>query len=375
LGYILKRSHDVFRHDRLGDIARPSMNNGACYLRSRWSGRIPRLKELAEVLGRRTGGLPLFLTTVVDELMRRRILEGTDATGFAPTDLQAIANVIPTGVRQFIEHRFEQLSGEDQEILETAGVAGDPFSLTAVVAALSLPEERVEARCAAWAWEGQFVSAGGTVGWPDGTLAARYRFRHALFQEVVYALTSPERRARLHQRIGSRLEGAYGKGAATIAAELAMHFEQGRDGRRAVAYLGQAARNALQRSAYSEARGRLTGGLGLLENLRQGRERLRQELELSLLLGQVLMTTKGWGDEEVGRVYARSHELCEQLGDTSRLLQATWGLIAVSLVRADLRKAQALSRDLLGLAKKRRDLVYQVLAHTELGGTGFGRRR
>ena len=43
------------------------------------------------------------------------------------------------------------------------------------------------------------------------------------------------------------------------------------------------------------------------------------------------MTTKGWGDEEVERVYARSRELCEQLGDAPRLLQATWGLIVVSV--------------------------------------------
>ena len=228
-------------------------------------GPVPRLKELAEVLGRRTGGLPLFVTTVVDELMRRRVLDGTDAAGFAPTDLQAIENVIPTGVRQFIEHRFEQLSGEDQAILEAASVAGDPFSVAAVAAATSLPEERVEARCAAWAREGQFLTADGTVAWPDGTLAARYRFRHALFQEVVYARISPERRARLHRQIGDRLESAYGKRAAAIAAELAMHFEQGRDPRRAVSYLEQAARNALQRSAYSEARRHLTRGLGVLE--------------------------------------------------------------------------------------------------------------
>jgi hypothetical protein len=42
-------------------------------------------------------GHPLFLTTIVDELMRLRILESADT--------HAISKVIPTSVRQFIEHR------------------------------------------------------------------------------------------------------------------------------------------------------------------------------------------------------------------------------------------------------------------------------
>jgi predicted ATPase len=89
-------------------------------------GHIPRLKEDAEVLYRRTGGHPLFLTTIVDELVRQRALERADTRGFAGS--QAIANMIPTSVRQFIEHRFEQLSSEEQAILEAASVAGDQFS-------------------------------------------------------------------------------------------------------------------------------------------------------------------------------------------------------------------------------------------------------
>src|SRR5262245_36648583 len=95
-------------------------------------GQTPRLKEDAEVLHRRTGGHPLFFTTIVDELMRRRLIEDADAPGPVETDLYAIANVIPTSVRQFIEHRFEKLSCEEQAMLEAASVAGNPFSAAAV---------------------------------------------------------------------------------------------------------------------------------------------------------------------------------------------------------------------------------------------------
>jgi DNA-binding winged helix-turn-helix (wHTH) protein/predicted ATPase len=332
------------------------------YLRQRF-GSIPSLHELAEVLRRRTGGHPLFLTAIVDELLLRPNPESADLT--------AMANVIPAGVRQFIERRFEQLSGEEQEILAAASVAGDPFSVAAVAAATAVTDERIEACCAAWAREGRFLAADDAMTWPDGTLAAGYRFRHALYQEVVYAGISPEQRARLHRAVGDRLESAYRKRVATVAAELAMHFEQGRAPRRAVAYLEQAARNALDRSAYSEARRHIEHGRKLLNALPEGRQRLRRELELLLLLGRVLAATKGWAVEEVESVFLRARKLCEELYDTHRLLQALWGLIGVTFVGAEFRKAQALGREVLGLANKRNDPIYGILGHMEVGGTEF----
>ena len=333
--------------------------------------RIHRLNEVAETLHRRTGGHPLFLTTIVNELMRQKIVGSADASGFAGADLGAIANVIPASVRRFIEHRFEELSSEEQAILEAASVAGHSFSVAAVVAATSFAEEKIEARCAAWAREGQFLTAEGVASWPDGTLAARYGFRHDLFREVVYARVSPERRAYLHRQIGGRLEKAYGKRAATIAAELAMRFDRGRDPQRATLYLEQAARNAIQRSAYSEAGRHLTRGQELLEAIPEGRVRLRLELKLSLLLGHALKTTKGWAVEDVERHYERARELSVKLKDTSGLFEALWGLIGVCCVRAEFRKTQSLARDALALAEKRQDPLSRISGHMELGGLAF----
>jgi DNA-binding winged helix-turn-helix (wHTH) protein/predicted ATPase len=332
------------------------------YVRQR-CGEIQQMQKLAEVLHRRTGGHPLFLSAIVDELLRQANPDNAD--------LIAVANVTPASVRQFIERRFEQLSGEDQEILSAAGVAGDPFTVAAVAAATAITEERIEARCAAWAREGRFLTADGTTSWPDGTLSACYRFRHALYPEVVYAGISPERRAQLHRRVGNRLEEAYRERLAPVAAELAMHFRYGRDPSRALFHLLQAARNALDRSAYAEARQHLQSAQEVLPALPEGRERLSRELEILLLLGRVLMTTRGWGREEVESVYLRARELCEQLDDKPHLLQTLWGMICVTFVRAEMRKTQSLGREVLGLAKKLRDPAFAILGHMELAGTAF----
>jgi predicted ATPase len=93
---------------------------------------------------------------------------------------------------------------------------------------------------------GQFIQGRETVQWPDGTITARYGFVHALYQEVLYNRLTPGKRAQLHLRIGECLEQVYGERTRELATELALHFEQGRDRRRAITYLQQAAETAMR---------------------------------------------------------------------------------------------------------------------------------
>ena len=67
----------------------------------------------------------------------------------------------------------------------------------------------VEQRCAALVSRMAFLQDAGDAEWPDGTVAARFRFQHALYWESVYGRLTAARRARIHQRIGEREEAAY----------------------------------------------------------------------------------------------------------------------------------------------------------------------
>jgi predicted ATPase len=323
---------------------------------------------LVDLLHQRTGGHPLFVTSLIDELVQAR---SASPAGTQCLDVAALTRTIPLNVRQFLEHRFERLSEEDQTILEAASVTGNPFSVAAVAAATSLSEDRIEARCAAWTRNHRMLDEDGIARLPDGTLEARYRFRHDLFQETAYARISPGRRARLHQLIGRRLELAYGRHAASMAVELAVHFEQGRVWDKALSYLEHAARNAVRRSAYSEADQHLVRALKIVERLPDDRAHLRREATLSLLLAQVRETTKGWGAEEVAQAYSRARELSRALRDEPLKLQSTWGLVAGCVVRAELGKTRDLSRDMLKLAARRKDSHFMMAAHCELGGTAL----
>jgi adenylate cyclase len=119
--------------------------------------------------------------------------------------------------------------------------------------------------------------------------------------------------------------GAFGPRAGEIAAELAVHFAQGRDYDRAVPYLQHAAEVAAQRQAHREAIAYVRRALGLLHAMAETPPRLRRELALQVVLGPALMVTQGFAAPEVADTYGRARQLCEHLGETA-LLGSLWAV-------------------------------------------------
>ena len=314
------------------------------------------LRKLARLIHRRTEGNPLFMVTITDDLLARGRLEHPEIE----------VNTPPT-LRQMIERQFDHLAPAERQVLEVASASGVEFSAAAVAAGVEDNIAEIETRCADLARRGQFVRTSGVAEWPDGTVAARYSFLHALYQEVVYERVAVSRRSALHQRIGERLEIAYKERAREVAAELAVHFEQGRDYRKAVRYLEQAGGNAARRSAHQEAINHLTKGLELLKTLPDTVERTRQELSLQIALGAPLIVTRGYGASEVGQVYSRARELCRQLGELPQLFPALYGLAAFYVLRGELERAYELKEQLLRLAQNTTDSAFLVMAHRAVG--------
>src|SRR5262249_38893673 len=145
--------------------------------------------------------------------------------------------------------------------------AGAEFAAPAVAAALEADPLAIEETCETLARRGQFLAAAEARDLPDGTPLGRYEFTHSLYQHVLYDRVPPARRARLHRDIGSWTEQAYGPHASDVAAGLAVHFEQAREERRAIAHLRNAAENELRRQANREALGHPERALRLLDRL------------------------------------------------------------------------------------------------------------
>ena len=138
-----------------------------------------------------------------------------------------------------------------------------------------------------------------------------------------------------------------------------MHFERGRDYKRAAKYFQQAADNAIRRFAYQEAVGLSRRGLELLGKLPDTLDRAKQELCLQLTLGVPLVATEGYAAPDVGRVYMRARELCQQFGDTPDVSEVLWGLWTFYTLRAELGTAREIAEEFLRLAER---LPYPGLA-------------
>jgi DNA-binding winged helix-turn-helix (wHTH) protein/predicted ATPase len=326
----------------------------AAYLTQRGAGAAVPV-ELVRVLTQRTDGHPLFLVTVVDDLVRQGRLQVAPA-GWVPVGgLDAVTGGVPQSIRHVLEHQVAQLPLADQELLAVASVAGVEFAVAAVAAGVQQAGEDVEVQCDALARRYQLVQARGTAVWPDGTVTARYGFRHALYQELLYERIPVSRRARWHHQIGMRLEEAFGPRAGEAAAELAVHFVHGRDDHRAVQYLQRAAETAVQRHAHREAIGYLTRALDLLKTQLDTPERAQWELTLLLALGPVVIAAKGYAAADVERVYSRAWQLCQHLGETSQLFQVLVGLRKFYQVRAAYQTAYNLGERLLVMAQSLHD--------------------
>jgi DNA-binding SARP family transcriptional activator len=311
-------------------------------------GKLPA--RLAEVLHERTGGNPLFMHKVVDSWLEQGSLREQNGAWVLAGGIDALAVEMPDTLRELIGQRLSEVEGRDQELLEAASAAGAEFSAALVAAASEGDVDDVEARLAALARRATFVEATGEEEWPDRTVASRYAFIHDLYQDVLYDLLPAGRRARLHVRIGSRLEHAYGDRAAEIAPELAFHFVRGRDAGRAVRHLYRAAQQALGRSAPREAIEHLSTGLDLLGSLPDEHDRLRWELMLQATLGPAAIAAKGWAAPEAETALLRARELAAEVGGNDEASRVFLNLGTLYEVRAQYDRSDPLLEESLRVA-------------------------
>jgi DNA-binding winged helix-turn-helix (wHTH) protein/predicted ATPase len=310
-------------------------------------------REFAPLLLERTGGNPLFIASIVNEFLERKPSGQT---------LDAILSV-PNDVRGFIDRQVDDLSESDRALLSAASVVGREFASASVAAALKTNVEQIEIGCAALARQSTFIAKCGSTTWPDGTPAELYCFRHDLYRELLYERLSATRRALTHACVADRLEQAWSGHLDANAAELAEHFERGREWTRAIPHRKRAAAKALRRSANQEAIGHFQRALHALKHLADQSERIRTEVELRVGIGAAFMASRGFGAPEVLEAYATAEQLCDRLGERLDIFPAIWGQWAFRHGRGEFGHAWRLCERLLSLAEKSNNTVLRLHAH------------
>jgi predicted ATPase len=291
---------------------------------------------LAGRIHSRTEGSPLFMVDLVRYLRDTGEIVMKDGAWIAPQGLSDVPHGLPESVRGMITRKIEQVGEQDRRLLLAACVQGVEFDSASVGEALQMDPAEVEDRLERLERVNVFISRGGELAFPDGTLTLKYRFVHILYQNVLFASLQPTRRVSLSKAIAAALVTHYGNDTAAIAPRLAVLFETARDFAGSARYFFIAAQRAVALFGFREALSLAERGIDGLETLPEGPEKLQLELGLQMIRGLALRSVKGWAAPELESTFTRARALCQQLGDPPELFPVLWNLAFFNMIRGDL---------------------------------------
>jgi tetratricopeptide (TPR) repeat protein/AAA+ ATPase superfamily predicted ATPase/predicted Ser/Thr protein kinase len=265
--------------------------------------------EFAELVERKTEGHPLFTTSVVQFFIERGYISQAGEQWTLVRPLSEIDVNIPEDVRSMIRKKIGSLADDDQRALQYASIEGEEFTSAILAGLLEVDEVLLEERLDRLDKVHRLIHARGEEELPDGSLTTRYRFTHVLYHNQLYEGLVKKRRMMLHLRAGELLLRFYEGRIRSIAAQLAVHFERGRDFGRAVEYLIQAGDNAVDLFASPEAAGAYSRAFQLVAK-HPGENQRRTRLTICQKLGAVNLAM-GRLDRAVGDFTAALHEASE----------------------------------------------------------------
>jgi serine/threonine protein kinase/tetratricopeptide (TPR) repeat protein len=223
--------------------------------------------ELSLLIHDKTEGHPLFATNLLQYLQERGDIARKNQHWSLARPLSEMELEAPESVRSMISRKMDALAEDERRALQYASIEGAEFLSTILARLLDIDEVDLEERLARLEKTHRLITTKGEEELPDGSLATRYRFAHALYQNFLYQDLVNKRRVMLHRQAGDQLLAHYGQRAPQIATQLALHFERGRDFPRAVEFLVHAGDHATKLYANAEAAEHYTRALSLTEKL------------------------------------------------------------------------------------------------------------
>ena len=232
------------------------------------------VRGFASLLHEWTRGNPFFVEETMKSLVESGALQQRDGrwTGW---NVESIA--LPRTVKDAVLARVERLGSAARTLLDLAAVLGTRVRYAALHAVCGTTDEAILESLEDVRRAGLLVERDDAVG------TVEYDFSHPLVRDVVYAALSRLRAQRLHAQVADALERAYGAHAMSHADELAFHFSRaaaGKPHRKALRYLAESGRRALERHADRAAASYLESALAQLDD--DGNAEMRGDEEEAL---------------------------------------------------------------------------------------------
>ena len=301
----------------------------------------------------RADGIPLFV-----EELTRAVLEGgaRDEDERTVSTMPLPAVVLPATLHAALTARLDRLGPVAKEIAQIAAAIGREFSYELLMHAAQRSDAELQGALRPLCDAG-LVSCRGTP--PQAT----FLFKHALVRDVSYATLLRAQRQQLHTRIVSAIEEQFPEVALAQPDLLALHCTEAGLTEKAIGYRLKAGRQAVARSAMTEAVAQLQYGLDMLAHLPESPWRAQQELDVQIELGRALTTTRGWGAPAVAETVARARALAEQLDRPDYLVPLLYLQRVFHAVRAEHKLALSLAEQMEKFGEARKDKAIVHLGH------------
>jgi DNA-binding winged helix-turn-helix (wHTH) protein/tetratricopeptide (TPR) repeat protein len=316
---------------------------------------------LVSLVVERCDGIPLFATEILYAWERQGQVEVADGEVRLRCSEEEMKTAVPESLVPLLAAELTELDDDQIRAVEAAAVAGQDFDTASVAAGLNCALDDAEALLASVARDTGHIDVRGGSRWLDGTMSTAYSFAHPLRRDVVYGRLTPGRRAQIHGRIGDAIETGHAGHLDEKAVELAQHFAEAGDDRRAIRHLCRAGELATARAAHGHAIEFLTDALNRATRLHADADRDDLELGIRTALGPALVAARGWLDGSVEENYQRALELCGDRESCPEGATARYGLATVSELQGRFARTEALLTPLLddteGLAMEAHELV------------------
>jgi DNA-binding winged helix-turn-helix (wHTH) protein/tetratricopeptide (TPR) repeat protein len=314
---------------------------------------LARDEAFVRALHERTDGVPLFVSSVISEVM-----DATDDDATIEARLAGMA--VPENLAAIIDHYISKLGPEQRALLSAAAVCGVEFRVETVSLALERDLASVADTCEELVREQVWLTRSRATELEE-TMELPYSFRHALFRQVLYDRTPRSLRTHLHRQVGTALERERTAGVPVAASELATHFDRARQPMTALRYYAEAAEAALLHFSPALCIGLTERAMVLLRQAPEGIERDTLEITLATLQGVSAFHTLGVGSE-ARNAFERAYTLLADVPEhpmRGRLLHGFGYLLGL---RGDYTQALAVAERAEALSSEATDPALMLVA-------------
>ncbi len=317
--------------------------------------------EVVEHIAGKADGVPLFVEELTKTILESDYLHEEEDRYSLAGPLSEVA--IPATLQDTLMARLDRFPTV-REVAQLGAVVGREFAYEMLRSLASVEETVLQAGLGRLV-ENELLYQRGR---PP---RSRYIFKHALIQDAAYQSLLRRTRQQVHQQVATLLESRFPETVTAHPELVANHYSEAGCHEQAVGYWSAAGRRAAERSADEESIAHLRHGLQSLSSLPDTPERAHTELELLTSLGPALISSKGYGAQEVKETYARAKVLCDRVGTKADRFAVMRGLWNSYLFAAEMPEARRRSEELLHLAREMEDAALVAEAHRVMGTVCF----